>query len=62
MKNLSTKGTWTQRSLDIEVPVASQRTLILATAIGYTVWQDGKAFLLKTLHHLVAGHKKSDCK
>lgn len=37
--------------------MASPITLLLATAIGFTVWQDGKALLLKTLHLLISGMK-----
>lgn len=37
--------------------MASPITLLLATAIGFIVWLDGKALLLKTLHLLVSGMK-----
>lgn len=37
--------------------MASPITLLLATAIGFVVWLDGKALLLKTLRLLVCGMK-----
>lgn len=42
--------------------MASQITLTLATAIGYTIRLGGKALLLKILYMLVSGHEKSNKK
>lgn len=42
--------------------MASQITLVFATAIGYSVWLDGKVLLPKALHLLVAEHGKSNWK